>query len=106
MKTINTAHLFFEQSGTFKREFRNLGIEAYDYDIQNQYGETDYIIDLFAEFGKAFEGGRASLTKSTRTTSSSLFSRASTSQHCPRWGCISVAPTTEKRLQWRKVVRY
>lgn len=51
------AHLFFEQSGTFKREFRKLGIEAYDYDIQNQYGETDYIIDLFAEFGKAFEGG-------------------------------------------------
>lgn len=51
------AHLFFEQSGTFKREFHKLGIEAYDYDIQNQYGETDYIIDLFAEFGKAFEGG-------------------------------------------------
>lgn len=100
------AHLFFEQSGAFKREFRKLGIDAYDYDIQNQYGETDYIIDLFSEFGKAFEGGRASLTASTRTTSSSRFFRASTSQHCRRWGCTSVASTTEKRLQWRKVVRY
>lgn len=100
------AHLFFEQSGTFKREFHKLGIEAYDYDIQNQYGETDYIIDLFAEFGKAFEGGRASLIKSKRTTSSLRSSRASTFRHCPKWGCILVTPTTEKRLQWRKVVRY
>lgn len=100
------AHLFFEQSGTFKREFRKLGIEAYDYDIQNQYGETDYIIDLFAEFGKAFDGGRASLIKSKRTTSLLLSSRASTFRHCPKWGCTLVAPTIEKRLQWRKVVRY
>lgn len=49
-------HLFFEQSGTFKREFRKLGIEAYDYDIQNEYGETDYEIDLFREFDAAFNG--------------------------------------------------
>lgn len=27
-------HCLFEQSGTFKNEFRKLGIEAYDYDIQ------------------------------------------------------------------------
>ena len=27
------AHLLFEQSGTFRDEFRKLGIEAYDYDI-------------------------------------------------------------------------
>ena len=33
-------HLFFEQSGTFKREFRKLGIEAYDYDIQNEDPRT------------------------------------------------------------------
>ena len=85
------AHLFFEQSGTFKHEFHKLGIEAYDYDIQNEYGETDYVIDLFAEFGKAFEGGRASLTASTRTTSSSRFSRASTSPPCRRWGCTLAA---------------
>lgn len=47
------AHCLFEQSGTFKNEFKKLGIEAYDYDILNDYGETDYQIDLFAEI----EGG-------------------------------------------------
>lgn len=53
---INKVHCFFEQSGTFKREFQKLGIEAYDYDIQNEYGQTDYVIDLFAEFENAFDG--------------------------------------------------
>ena len=43
------AHCLFEQSGTFKNEFKKLGIESYDYDIQNEFGETDYIVDLFAE---------------------------------------------------------
>lgn len=43
------AHCLFEQSGTFKNEFKKLGIEAYDYDILNDYGETDYQIDLFEE---------------------------------------------------------
>lgn len=50
-------HCLFEQSGTFKNAFKRLGIEAYDYDIQNNYGETDYLVDLFDEIGKAFEGG-------------------------------------------------
>ena len=51
------AHCFFEQSGTFKNEFKKLGYEAYDYDILNDYGETDYQIDLFAEIEKAYGGG-------------------------------------------------
>ena len=42
-------HCLFEQSGTFKNEFKKLGYEAYDYDILNEFGETDYQIDLFAE---------------------------------------------------------
>lgn len=42
-------HCLFEQSGTFKNEFKKLGYEAYDYDIQNEFGETDNVIDLFAE---------------------------------------------------------
>ena len=37
-----TFHCFFEQSGTFKNEFKKLGYEAYDYDILNDFGETDY----------------------------------------------------------------
>lgn len=48
-------HCFFEQSGTFKNEFKKLGYDAYDYDIQNNFGETDYVIDLFAEIEKAYD---------------------------------------------------
>lgn len=51
------AHCLFEQSGTFKNEFKKLGIEAYDYDILNDYGETDYQIDLYREIEQAYEGG-------------------------------------------------
>ena len=40
-------HCLFEQSGTFKNEFRKLGYEAYDYDIQNEFGQTDNVVDLF-----------------------------------------------------------
>lgn len=56
MKINGKVHLMFEQSGTFKNEFRKLGYEAYDYDIQNNFGETDYVIDLFAEIEKAYSG--------------------------------------------------
>lgn len=49
------AHCFFEQSGTFKNEFIKLGIPAYDYDIQNEFGQTDYVIDLFDEIEKAYD---------------------------------------------------
>lgn len=50
-------HLMFEQSGTFKKELHSLGYEAYDYDILNDFKETDYQIDLFNEIEKAYEGG-------------------------------------------------
>ena len=55
------AHCLFEQSGTFKNEFRKLGIEAYDYDILNEFGETDYQIDLFGEIEQAYAGGGDSI---------------------------------------------
>ena len=48
-------HCFFEQSGTFKNEFIKLGIPAEDYDIQNNFGETDHVIDLFGEIERAYE---------------------------------------------------
>ena len=48
-------HCLFEQSGTFKNEFKKLGIDAEDYDILNDFGETDHVIDLFSEI----ERGRA-----------------------------------------------
>ena len=48
-------HCFFEQSGTFKNEFKKLGYEAYDYDLLNNFGETDYVMDLFQEINKAYD---------------------------------------------------
>ena len=51
------AHCLFEQSGTFKNEFKKLGIEAYDYDILDDFGETDFIVDLFSEIEQAYRGG-------------------------------------------------
>lgn len=46
---------FFEQSGTFKNEFKKLGYDAVDVDIQNNFGETDYQIDLFDEIENAYD---------------------------------------------------
>ena len=51
----NNIHLLFEQSGTFKNEFKKLGFKnSYDYDILNDFGETDFQIDLFNEIEKAY----------------------------------------------------
>lgn len=55
-KNKQTFHCFFEQSGTFKNEFIKLGYKAYDYDILNDFGETDYIIDLYDQIEKAYLG--------------------------------------------------
>lgn len=55
MEITGKVHCFFEQSGTFKNEFIKLGIPAEDYDIQNNFGETDHVADLFAEIEKAYD---------------------------------------------------
>lgn len=49
----------FEQPGTFKNEFKKMGYDAVDYDILNDYGQTDYIVDLFAEIKKAYNGEKS-----------------------------------------------
>ena len=49
-------HCLFEQSGTFKNEFKKLGIDAYDYDIQNEFNQTDYVVDLFQAIEDAYDG--------------------------------------------------
>jgi hypothetical protein len=56
MEITGKVHCFFEQSGTFKNEFKKLGYEAEDYDIQNNFGETDHVIDLFSEIEAAYDG--------------------------------------------------
>ena len=64
--TVNFAHCFFEQSGTFKRAFRELGIAAKDYDLYNDYGETDNVVDLFDEIDSAFLGLRSCIDYITK----------------------------------------
>lgn len=59
-------HCFFEQSGTFKNEFKKLGYEAYDYDILNDFNETDYVIDLYDEIEKAYLGLNSIFDKMNR----------------------------------------
>lgn len=51
-----TYRCLFEQSGTFKNEFKKLGFKAYDYDIKNDFNETDHQLDLYAEIEKAYDG--------------------------------------------------
>lgn len=56
MEITGKVHCFFEQSGTFKNEFKKLGYEAFDYDVQNNFGETDNVVDLFGEIESAYDG--------------------------------------------------
>jgi hypothetical protein len=56
MEITGKVHCFFEQSGTFKNEFIKLGIPAEDYDIQNNFGQTDHQIDLFQAIEDAYDG--------------------------------------------------
>lgn len=55
MEIKGKIHCFFEQSGTFKNEFKKLGYTAYDYDIQNNFGETDFQDDLFKAIEDAYD---------------------------------------------------
>lgn len=53
---INKVYCLFEQSGTFKNQFKALGIDAEDYDILNDFGETDHVVDLFQAIDDAYDG--------------------------------------------------
>lgn len=47
MKITGKIHCLFEQSGTFRDEFRRLNYTANDYDIANEFGQTDVVCDIF-----------------------------------------------------------
>lgn len=55
MEISGCVHCLFEQSGTFKNEFIKLGYKALDYDVQNNFGQTDVIIDLFKEIDNGYD---------------------------------------------------
>jgi hypothetical protein len=56
MEIRGKVHCFFEQSGTFKNEFIRLGIPAEDYDLKDNFGQTDNVVDLFDAIEDAYEG--------------------------------------------------
>ena len=68
MEIKGKVHCFFEQSGTFKKEFIKMGIPAEDYDIQNNFGETDHVIDLFGEIDREYNY----LTRQDKTRQDSI----------------------------------
>ena len=57
MEITGKVYCLFEQSGVFKNEFIKLGIFAEDFDIQNNFGQTDCVVDLFKEIDDAYMGG-------------------------------------------------
>lgn len=52
-------HCFFEQSGVFRNEFRKIGIRSYDYDLRDDFGNTDFKLDLFREIDDAYTGKKS-----------------------------------------------
>lgn len=56
MEIKGKVYCLFEQSGTFKNEFIKLGIHAEDYDIQDNYKQTNHVVDLFEEIKKGHAG--------------------------------------------------
>lgn len=93
-------HCFFEQSGTFKQEFIKLGIPAEDYDLKNNFGQTDHVIDLFAEIEKAYEGGISLFDTITKDDLIMAFFPCiyfcAPSQMNFTWGCINYRKKTVK----------
>lgn len=79
MKIEGKVHCMFEQSGTFKNEFIKLGIPAEDYDIQNNFGQTDHVIDLFAEIDRAYDN----LTRQDKTRQDIIRPYRPLSRPCP-----------------------
>ena len=108
MEITGKVHCFFEQSGTFKNEFIKLGIPAEDYDIQNNFGETDNVTDLFKAIEDAYEGKPSLFDKIGGGDLIFAFFPCiyfcATSQMAFSWGCINyrgldVKQKTEKILE-------
>ena len=73
MEITGKVHCFFEQSGTFKNEFIKLGIPAEDYDIQNNFNQTDHVMDLFGEIDRAYDNlTRQDKTRQDKTRQDSI----------------------------------
>lgn len=58
--TFNKVHCLFEQSGTFKKAFKELGYDAIDYDI-NKTENVDVVINLFIQINLASVKGESTI---------------------------------------------
>lgn len=103
MEIKGKVHCLFEQSGTFKNEFIKLGIPAEDYDIQDEFGQTDHKIDLFAEIEKAYEAAVGGTSIFDSMTCDDLILAffpciyfCAPSQMNFTWGCINYRNMTVK----------
>lgn len=101
MEIKGKVHCFFEQSGTFKNEFIKLGIPAEDYDIQNNFGQTDHTDDLFAAIETAYEGGASLFDNITKDDLIMAFFPCiyfcAPSQMNFTWGCTNYKQMTTKQ---------
>lgn len=101
MEIKGKVHCFFEQSGTFKNEFIKLGIPAEDYDIQNHFGETDHIDDLFKAIEDAYDGKPSLFDDITQDDLIMAFFPCiyfcAMSQMAFSWGCTNYRKLTTKQ---------
>jgi hypothetical protein len=79
------AFCLFEQSCTFKNELIKLGIPAEDFDIQNEFGETDNVVDLYKEIRGGMMASHQSLTDLSQMILSLPFSLAQGLRHKSPW---------------------
>lgn len=100
MEIKGKVHCFFEQSGTFKNEFIKLGIPAEDYDIQNNFGQTDHTDDLFKAIEDAYDGKPSLFDKITKDDLIIAFFPCiyfcATSQMAFFWTCVNYRNKTTK----------
>ena len=101
MEITGKVHCFFEQSGTFKNEFIILGFPAEDYDIQNNFGQTDNVTDLFKAIEDAYEGKDSIFDKITKDDLILAFFPcvyfSCMSQMAMSWGCTNYRKLTVKQ---------
>lgn len=100
MEITGKVHCFFEQSGTFKKEFIKLGVPAEDYDIQNNFGQTDHVVDLFKAIEDAYDGEPSLFDDITEDDLIIAFFPciyfSCLSQMAMTWGCVNYRKKTTK----------
>ena len=98
MEIKGKVHCFFEQSGTFKNEFIKLGIPSEDYDIQNNFWQTDHTDDLFKAIEDAYDGKPSLFDNITPDDLIMAFFPyiyfSCLSQMAMTWGCVNYRKKT------------